>query len=57
MKGPRLVMMPSGGPTSSILTPLRFVSRTRGETITCALPSASFSKITSIQGSAQRGWQ
>ncbi len=25
--------------------------------LTCSLPSAGFSKMTSVQGSAQRGWQ
>ena len=43
--------------TSSILTSFLLVKRTSGATMTLALPSESFPKMTSVQGSAQRGWQ
>ena len=42
---------------SSMATPLRLVRRTSGASTTRARPSASLSKMTSIHGSAQRGWQ
>lgn len=56
MYGPTENITPSGLPTSVILATFLGVSLNRGEANTAALPSSALSKITSVQGSSQRGY-
>lgn len=57
MNEPSEFKSPAGVPMSSIAASVTLVSRTKGLNKICTLPSVLSEKMTSVHGSAHRGWQ
>lgn len=57
MNEPSEFKSPAGLPMSSIAASVTLVSRTKGLSKICTLPSLLSEKMTSVHGSAHRGWQ